>query len=293
MASVLTLIGDPAKRNLTRAQAEAAAAAVGAGEIAWLAEELACDLYFDGADLEHAEEKVRATLGAAPLDLAAQPAEGRLKRLLVADMESTIIEQEMLDELADFLGLREEMAAVTARTMAGELDFEDSLRARVAKLRDLPLERLEEAAARMTFMPGARRLVATLRSQGCVTALVSGGFTCFAEIVAEACGFDHVQANRLLHSGGRLTGEVAEPILGREAKLTALETTAAEIGCALSETVAVGDGANDLAMLQAAGLGVAFRAKPKLRAAARYRVDHGDLTALLYLQGIPERDFAE
>lgn len=292
MAIVLTLIGDPAKRNLSLAEAEAAARAVGAGEITWLAENLACDLLVDGGDAAAAEETARAALAGAPFDLAAQPAEGRLKRLLVADMESTIIEQEMLDELAAYLGLREEMAGITARTMAGELDFEDSLRARVERLRDLPLERLEEAAERMTFMPGARRLIATLRARGCVTALVSGGFTCFAELVGEACGFDHVQANRLLDAEGRLTGEVAEPILGREAKLAALETAAAEIGCPLADTAAVGDGANDLAMLLAAGLGVAFRAKPKVREAARFRIDHGDLTALLFLQGIPESDFA-
>lgn len=292
MASVLTLIADPAKRNLSPAQATAAAQTLGAGAPVWLAEDLACDIFFEDTDLTGAETRVRAALEGAPLDLAAQPVEGRLKRLLVADMESTIIEQEMIDELAATLGLREVMAEITARTMAGELDFEDSLKTRVARLEGLPLTRLEETAEGMTFMPGARRLVATLRAQGCLTALVSGGFTCFAELVGEACGFDHVRANRLLDDGTRLTGEVAEPILGRQAKLEALHDFAGEIGCGPEEIAAVGDGANDEAMLGAAGLGVAFRAKPKLREAARFRIDHGDLTALLYLQGIAEEDFA-
>ena len=292
MSSVLTLIADPAKRNLSRAQAEAAAAAIGASDISWLAEDLACDLFFAGPSLAEAEAAARQALGEAPLDLAAQPLAGRLKRLLVADMESTIIQQEMIDELAGFLGLREEMAEVTARTMAGELDFESSLRARVAKLAGLPLERLEEAAEGMTFMPGARKTVATLRAQGTVTALVSGGFTYFADMVAKACGFDQMQANQLIERDGKLSGEVAEPILGRDAKLKALLTLAEELGCTPQEAVAVGDGANDLAMLEAAGLGVAFRAKPRVRDAARFRIDHGDLTALLYLQGIPERAFA-
>ena len=291
MSSVLTLIGDPAKRNLSRQQAETAAAAIGASDLSWLAEDLACDLLFAGDSLAEAEAAAREALGGAPLDLAAQPLAGRLKRLLVADMESTIIQQEMLDELAAYLGLREEMAEVTARTMAGELDFESSLKARVAKLAELPLERLEEAAEGMTFMPGARTLVATLRAQGTVTALVSGGFTYFAEMVARACGFDQMQANRLIERDGKLSGGVAEPILGRDAKLKTLLSLAEEIGCAPEEAAAVGDGANDLAMLETAGLGVAFRAKPKVREAARFRVDHGDLTALLYLQGIPERAF--
>lgn len=292
MSSVLTLIADPAKRNLTRQQAEAAAKAVGAGDIAWLAEDLACDLFFSGAAPLEAEAAACEALGDAPLDVAAQPLAGRLKRLLVADMESTIIQQEMLDELAEFLGLREEMAEVTARTMAGELDFDSSLKARVAKLADLPLERLEEAAEGMTFMPGARRMVATLRAQGTVTALVSGGFTFFADMVAKACGFDQMQANRLIERDGKLSGEVAVPILGRDAKLNALLSLADDLGCTAQEAAAVGDGANDLAMLEAAGLGVAFRAKPKVREAARFRIDHGDLTALLFLQGIPERAFA-
>ncbi|MEX0921877.1 MAG: phosphoserine phosphatase SerB [Rhodovibrionaceae bacterium] len=293
MASVLTLIADPAKRNLSAAQAAAVAEALKAETPVWLAEDLACDIFFADGDLAAAETRARAALDGAPLDLAAQPAEGRRKRLLVADMESTIIQQEMLDELAATLGLRAEMAEITARTMAGELDFEASLQARVARLEGLPLARLEETAEDMTFMPGARTLIATLRAQGCVTALVSGGFTSFAELVAEACGFDHVQANRLLDDGKALTGRVAEPILGREAKLAALRDFAAEIGCELKRTAAVGDGANDLAMLEAAGLGVAFRAKPRVRAAARFRIDHGDLTALLYLQGIAEEDFRE
>ncbi len=290
MTSVLTLIGDPAKRNLSSGQVEAVAAALD-GEAVWLAESLACDVLFEGKDDPAAEELARAALQGAPLDLAAQPVEGRLKRLLVADMESTIIQQEMLDELAAYLGLREEMAAITARSMAGELDFESSLKARVAMLRDLPLSRLEEAAEGMTFMPGARVLIATLRAQGTVTALVSGGFTIFADLVADACGFDHVQANRLIVEDASLSGEVEEPILGRGAKLDILRGLAVEIGCGPGQAAAVGDGANDLEMLKAAGLGVAYHAKPLVREAARFRIDHGDLTSLLYLQGIGEDAF--
>jgi phosphoserine phosphatase len=198
----------------------------------------------------------------------------------------------MLDELAEQLGLRAEIAAVTERAMRGELDFEEALTARVGKLAGLGVGALETAAGAMTLDPGAEILVATMRAQGAVTALVSGGFSFFTERVQALCGFDRQQANTLLVEDGKLTGEVARPILGREAKLSCLEALCAELVISPAEVCAVGDGANDLAMLEAAGLGVAYHAKPLVRRAARARLDHADLTGLLYLQGYRQRDFA-
>ena len=200
-------------------------------------------------------------------------------------MEATIIENEMLDELADFIGRRAEVAEITRRAMNGELDFAAALRERVGLLRGIPARVLDEAAARIRIMPGARELVATMRAHGAATALVSGGFTVFAERVARELGFDRVSANRLAIADGVIAGTVAAPIAGAGAKRAALLALAAERGVAPEAALAVGDGANDLPMLQAAGLGVAFRAKPAVAAAARWRIDHADLRALLYAQG--------
>ncbi len=297
MSSVLTLIADPARRKLCAETVETASAALRAAGATlapadWLAPEEACDLPFAELAPPAAERAVRDALGALPLDLAAQPVAGRRKGLLIADMESTIIGEEMLDELAEAVGLRAEIAEVTARAMAGELNFEEALRARVAKLAGLPLTTVEQAAERMTFNPGARVLVRTLEAAGVRCALVSGGFTLFAEPVAEACGFSSVQANLLEIEAGALTGRVREPILGREAKLAALQAHCARLGIAPEAACAVGDGANDLAMLNAAGLGVAYRGKPKVRAAARFALDVADLTGLLFYQGYRRADFA-
>ena len=228
---------------------------------------------------------VGAALKGAAVDAIATPSEGRRKRLLLADMDSTIVAGETLDELADFAGLKQEIAAITRRSMNGEIDFVEALRRRVAMLRGLSLEALERTWARVRLTPGARELVGTMRAHGAVTALVSGGFTYFTERVAALAGFDVHFANRLLDNGEALTGEVGEPILDRNAKLGALRALAREHGLDLSETLAVGDGANDLAMLHEAGLGVAFHAKPIVAAEARARVDHGSLRALLFAQG--------
>ena len=228
---------------------------------------------------------VRAALDGAAIDAIATPAEGRRKRLLIADMDSTIVTGETLDELADFAGLKDRIAAITARAMNGELDFKAALRERVAMLKGLPVDALERTWQRVRLTPGARELVATMRAHGAYTALVSGGFTFFTSRVAALCGFDMHRSNVLLDDGAALTGRVAEPILDRDTKLATLTGLAGERGLALSATLAVGDGANDLDMLRAAGLGVAFRAKPIVAAEARARVDHADLRALLFAQG--------
>jgi len=298
MRYVLTVIGDPGSRLLTEALADQARHAIdssfASGDgVDWLAEGIACDFPFEGSEPTITQALVREALGEAPLDLAIQPAEGRRKKLLIADMESTIIQQEMLDELAEVAGIHEEIAEITALAMAGELDFEAALRERVGLLTGMASETLEAAAERMTLMPGARQLVASMRADGAYCALVSGGFTCFTARVREACGFDEDRANQLELDGGRLTGRVLDPILGRAAKLRALEDLAAARGLTPAAACAVGDGANDLDMLGAAGLGVAYHGKPRVRAAARYRVDHGDLTALLYMQGFHADEIAE
>lgn len=297
MRFVLTLIaGKPDVLTAELAsQAGASLRADGAeiGPTDWLAPGLACDIPFDAPDPGHLEAPLTAQLSPLPLDLAIQPAQGRRKAVLVADLESTIIGQEMLDELAAAIGLRDQVSRITARAMAGELDFAEALRARVGLLEGLPSSALDEAGRRMTLNPGARTLVQTLRAAGVTTALVSGGFSRFAEPIAAACGFDEVAANRLEVAGGRLTGTVAEPLVDREGKLATLERLAAERGVGMEAACAVGDGANDVAMLAAAGLGVAYRGKPAARAAARVRVDHGDLTALLYLQGYRREAFRE
>ncbi len=253
----------------------------------------AIDLPFDGLAPEAAELAARAALGDRAIDLVAQPSEGRRKKLLVADLESTIIENEMLEELADFVGLKEHVAAITRRAMNGEIDFLAALDERVALLRGLPERVLGEAAARIRIMPGARALVRTMRAEGARCALVSGGFRVFSGPIRDALGFDLDVANALEVKDGQLTGRLVPPVLGREAKLATLESLAAEMGIALAATLAVGDGANDLPMLKAAGLGVAFRGRPAVRAAARWRIDHADLTALLYAQGYRAAEIVE
>jgi phosphoserine phosphatase len=208
------------------------------------------------------------------------------KKLLIADMDSTIINCECLDELADMAGIKAKVSAITERAMRGELDFAEALRERVAMLKGLPLTALHKVyAERIRLNPGAKTLVATMRKNGAETILVSGGFSYFASLVAKDAGFQADQSNELLDDGTVLTGLVREPILGREAKLAALETAAAGLGIAVGDVLAVGDGANDLAMIQRAGLGVAYHAKPVVAAAAGACITHGDLTALLYLQG--------
>ena len=268
-----------------------AAAEFGAvGEIAWLAPERAFDLPF----LDHPGEVLaaaRSAAGAMPADINVVSTKWRRKKLLIADMESTIIDCECLDELADLAGLKEKIAPITERTMRGELDFEQALRERVAMLKGLPIAALEQVyRERVRLNPGARTLVATMRANGALTMLVSGGFDYFTQRVADACGFDRWQANRLMIADGRLTGEVADPILDRDAKLRALEAAVAERRIGFADTLAVGDGANDVAMIERAGLGVGFYPKPILAKAADAVIAHSDLTALLYLQGYSESE---
>jgi phosphoserine phosphatase len=251
----------------------------------WLAPGEACDVVFHGEDPARVEEAARGLLGGMAADVLVQPLRGRRKRLLVADLESTIIENEMLDELADFLGLRPQVSEITRRAMNGEIDFVAALESRVGLLKGMQDRVLDEAESRIRLTPGARQLVATMRSAGAVTALVSGGFMVFADRVAAELGFDYVVANRLETSVGRIQGTVQKPIVTGETKRQTLLALAAEHGISPEETMAVGDGANDLPMLATAGLGVAFRAKPSVAAAARWRIDHGDLTGLLYAQG--------
>jgi phosphoserine phosphatase len=295
MDHVLTLIAPARGPALDQAHLRAAGAALKAlhatvGSPHWLKHGEAADLPFADIAPDQADAAVRAALGAAPIDLAAQPAQGRRKRLLVADMDSTIVTGETLDELAGFAGLKERIAAITARAMNGELDFAAALRERVAMLEGLPAEALERTWERIALTPGAATLVATMRAHGAVCALVSGGFRFFTRRVRDRVGFHLDQANELIIEGGRLTGRVAEPILDKDAKLATLRRLAAEHALPLGATLTVGDGANDLPMLQAAGLGVAFRAKPSVAAAARVRIDHADLTALLWIQGYTEEE---
>ncbi len=261
----------------------------GVGTVEWLASARACDISYDGLATDQADAGARRLLATdfadLSVDIVVQPCAGRRKMLLVADMESTIIENEMLDELAEFIGRRDEVSEITRQAMNGELDFAAALAARVALLEGMQIGRLEEAASRIRVMPGAPALVATMRANGAYAALVSGGFGVFTRRVREALGFDCDVANELLVENGRLTGQVRQPILTREAKLAALKRLAAERGLPLAASLAVGDGANDLPMIEAAGLGVAFRAKPLVTERARVRIDRGDLTALLYAQG--------
>ncbi|MCK3776239.1 phosphoserine phosphatase SerB [Ensifer sesbaniae] len=293
MALVATLIANPSNPVLTPALAEAAADAVEASGLYWLADGVACDIALtDGTDPDVAEALLRAEIGTAAIDVAVQDAESRRKKLLIADMDSTMIGQECIDELAAEVGLKDKVAAITARAMNGEIAFEPALIERVALLKGLPLSVVDEVIAkRITLTPGGRQLIATMKSKGHYTALVSGGFTVFTGPIAKMLGFDENRANTLLAEAGILTGEVTNPILGKQAKVDALIDIAARLGISTGEALAVGDGANDLGMIQLAGTGVALHAKPVVAEQAKVRIDHGDLTALLYLQGYRKTDF--
>ncbi|MBL8705596.1 MAG: phosphoserine phosphatase SerB [Rhodospirillales bacterium] len=292
MTSVLTLIANPANPALEPSTADRVRAALGdAGPVAWLAPGIACDIPFAGLAVDLAEERARAAIGPLPLDVLAQPAEGRRKKLLIADMDSTMIVGETLDIFAAEVGFGERIAAITARSMRGELDFSQALKERIAILEGCSTDALYKVRDDMQPMPGARAAVQTMRRHGARVMLVSGGFRIFTAHARAMLGFDEDRGNELELAEGRLTGRVVEPILGRDTKLETLKAEAARLGLDLSATMAVGDGANDLAMIQAAGLGVAFQAKPITAAAARARIDHGDLTALLYLQGYRREEF--
>ena len=251
----------------------------------------ALDLLADGPPVE-THQAVKAAVGELPVDFAVQPVENRRKRLLIADMDSTIINVECLDELADFAGVKDKVSEITERAMRGELAFEGALRERVGMLKGLSVDALQTCYDdRVKLNPGARTLVRTMAEHGARCALVSGGFTFFTTRVAQAAGFHLNRANTLIEADGQLTGTVGDPILGKEAKLAALQEETAALGLTPADALAVGDGANDLAMIEVAGLGVAYRAKPIVAAQAHAKVDHADLTALLYFQGYTAAEF--
>jgi len=264
----------------------------GGGEARWLAQSEAAE--FDLPQVPGNLWEVWEELQALRVDLVVQPCEGRRKKMLLADMDSTMIEQECIDELAEEAGVGAHVKQITARAMNGELDFAGALTERVALLRDMPESVIGKVLdARISLMPGGKALVATMKANGAHAALVSGGFTAFTARVAEMLGFDENRANTLLAEGGLLTGKVAQPILGRDAKVQALKEISAQLGISEQDVIAVGDGANDLGMLSRAGAGVALHAKPSVAAECDIRINHGDLTALLYLQGYARSEFAE
>jgi phosphoserine phosphatase len=295
MELVLTLVAPPGAGALSLNLRETLAAAGAKGREARQVEAgdaAVTDLVLDADDPAAVKAVLAPALVDQPLDWCLQPAQGRRKRLLIADMDSTIINVECLDELADFAGLKAEISAITERAMRGELEFEGALRERVAMLKGLPVSALQRAYdERVRLNPGARTLVRTMRGHGARCVLVSGGFSFFTSRVAQAALFHAHRANELLEADGKLTGLVAEPILGRDAKLAALREEANVARTPLESTLAVGDGANDLGMIEAAGLGVAYRAKPLVAARADAQVNHGDLTSLLYFQGYAIDDF--
>ena len=288
---VATLLTNPATPVLEAPLVENLRNAWGGGAARWLEPGVAAE--FDLEALPANQWEVWADLQGMGVDLCVQKAEGRRKAMLLADMDSTMIQQECIDELADMAGVGAHVAGITARAMHGELDFEAALTERVGLLKGLPVGVIDQVLAeRITFMPGGKLLIATMKAHGGHAALVSGGFTAFTGKVAGALGFDEHRANTLLAEDGALTGKVGMPILGKQAKVDALTQITARLGITPAEVIAVGDGANDLGMLHLAGAGVALHAKPAVAAQCELRVNHGDLTALLYLQGYAREDFA-
>ncbi|TPN81546.1 phosphoserine phosphatase SerB [Mesorhizobium sp. CU2] len=295
MLLIATLVSRPEARSVPASLANMASRAVGASAVRWLAEDVACDLTLpEGPDAGELTAKLRAALASEPVDVIVQPADGRRKKILLADMDSTMIDQECIDELADEIGVKDHVAQITARSMNGEIAFEPALRERVALLKGLDTGVVDRIiAGRLTLAAGGRALVQTMRANGAWTALVSGGFDVFTSRIAAMLGFQENRANRLLEDDGKFTGMVAEPILGRAAKAEALIDIAARFGLTSGDAIAVGDGANDLDMIRLAGTGIALHAKPSVAAQAKVRIDHADLTALLYLQGYRREEFAK
>jgi len=288
---IATLLTNPDRPVLDRITVESLRNAWGGGDAVWLDPGVAAEFALEAMPANRWD--VWQGLQGMDVDLVVQRAEGRRKKLLIADMDSTMIQQECIDELADEAGVGAHVAGITARAMNGELDFEDALRERVALLAGLPETVIAGVIRdRITLMPGGAVLLATMKANGAYAALVSGGFTAFTGAIARKLGFDENRANTLLIEGGVLTGKVADPILGRAAKVAALEEISARLGTSAAEAMAVGDGANDLGMLGLAGAGVALHAKPSVAAQCDLRVNHGDLTALLYMQGYAREEFA-
>ncbi|MDF1793062.1 MAG: phosphoserine phosphatase SerB [Thalassobaculaceae bacterium] len=295
MQQVLTLCAAPGALTadlLATAARILAEAGAEVGDPHWLAPDEAADLPFEAARTPEVLAQVRAGLADRAIDVNAGPVAGRRKRLLIADMDSTIIIGESLDDLAEHAGIRDRIAEITARAMRGELDFEGALKERVGMLKGLPAETIDTVVAGLQLTPGADVLVATMKDAGAYCALVSGGFKPMTNAMRIRLGFDQDRANDLHVADGVLTGTVGEPILGRDAKLATLKELCAARGLTPEAAVTVGDGANDLAMLEAAGMGVAFRAKPAVRDAAGFRIEHADLRGLLYLQGFKASEFA-
>jgi phosphoserine phosphatase len=295
MSLVATLICHPAIPALDSTVVDGALAVLPSpGTAQWLFDGVAVDIPFLGSDDAGAvERRLREARGDLPIDIVVQPQAARRKKLFLADMDSTMIGQECVDELADFAGVKARVAGITERAMRGEIAFEPALRERVALLKGLPVDVIDQVLkTRITATPGARELVATMRAHGAYTCLISGGFTLFTDAVAARIGFQENRANRLAIEDGKLTGAVTEPILGRAAKLATLIELREAFDLDNIDTLVVGDGANDLGMIEQAGLGVAYHAKPAVAAAAAARIDHGDLTALLYAQGYRRDEFA-
>jgi phosphoserine phosphatase len=296
MSLVATLICNPANPALDSTIVDGALAVLPSpGSAQWLFDEVAVDIPFAGSDdIRAIENRLRQARGDLPIDIVVQPAAFRRKKLFLADMDSTMIGQECIDELADFAGLKAHVTEITERAMRGEIEFEPALRERVALLKDMPVSVVDEVLKeRITATPGGRELVMTMRAHGAYTCLISGGFTLFSKAVAARIGFQENRANELKVHDGKLTGEVTEPILGRAAKLATLIELRESFDLDEIDTLVTGDGANDLGMIEAAGLGVAYHAKPAVAAAAAARIDHGDLSALLYAQGYRRDEFVE
>ena len=292
MPRIISLISHPQRPVVDTEFATRVMIAAGGRALDVLDEGIAVEFAVDHD--EALDERLRALIGEMPVDLVIQDHAGRRKAMLLADMDSTMIDQECIDELADMAGFGEKVAAITARAMNGEIAFEPALRERVALLAGLPEAVIAQVIRdRITLASGGQTLIATMKAQGAFTALVSGGFTAFTGPVAAKLGFDVHRANILHAADGKLVGTVADPILGKQAKVDALEDFCAQRAITANDVIAVGDGANDLGMLERAGTGVALHAKPSVAAAAPHRIDHGDLTALLYLQGYRRSDFAE
>ncbi|RUW88082.1 phosphoserine phosphatase SerB [Mesorhizobium sp. M7A.F.Ca.US.010.02.1.1] len=295
MPLIATLVSRPTERALSLSLANMASRSVGASAVVWLAEGIACDLVLpEAADDAVTSAVLRTALASEAVDVIVQEAETRRKKILIADMDSTMIDQECIDELADEIGVKDHVAAITARSMNGEIAFEPALRERVALLKGLDAAVVDRIVAnRLTLAAGGRVLVRTMRANGAWTALVSGGFEVFTTRIAAMLGFQENRANRLLEQDGRFIGLVGEPILGRAAKADALIEISARLGLTPADAIAVGDGANDLDMIRLAGTGVALHAKPTVAAQAKVRIDHGDLTALLYVQGYRQEEFVQ
>jgi phosphoserine phosphatase len=296
MSLVATLICNPANPALDSTIVDGARAVLPSpGAAQWLFGEVAVDIPFDSQeDVKAVEARLRQARGDLPIDIVVQPRAVRRKKLFLADMDSTMIGQECIDELADFAGLKAHVAKITERAMRGDIEFEPALRERVALLKDMPVGVVDQVLQeRIRPTPGSRELVMTMRANGAYTCLISGGFTLFTAAVAAKIGFQENRANELVVRDGRLTGKVKEPVLGRARKLATLIELTESFDLDDIDTLVAGDGANDLGMIEAAGLGVAYHAKPAVAAAAAARIDYGDLTALLYAQGYRRDEFVE